>query len=120
MNVKFYEDDSGTSKKMRYFRKNKVGGPGPSPESATVGRTANCSLCVFGKPYKRASLDPFGRRAPTMDFGRIFRTTVSNSFSLYEAFKFAVTFLGDVKLLDEAFRHFTIVLEVVMLVRGNA
>ena len=33
-----------------------------------------------------------------------------------EAIKFAATFRDDVKLLDEAFRHFTIVLEVVMFV----
>ena len=32
MNVKFCEDNSGTSKKMRHFRKNKVGAvPGPLP-----------------------------------------------------------------------------------------
>ena len=43
MKVEFCEDNSGTSKKMRYFRKNKVGGPGrgpgprvPSPGSATA------------------------------------------------------------------------------------
>ena len=33
-----------------------------------------------------------------------------------EAIKFAATFRDEVKLLDEAFRHFTIVLEVVMFV----
>ena len=33
-----------------------------------------------------------------------------------EAIKFAATFRDDVKLFDEAFRHFTIVLEVVMFV----
>ena len=33
-----------------------------------------------------------------------------------EAIKFAAIFRDDVKLLDEAFRHFTIVLEVVMFV----
>ena len=38
MNVEFCEDNSGTTKKMCYFRKNKGGGPyppGPSPGSAT-------------------------------------------------------------------------------------
>ena len=37
MKVEFSEDNSGTSKKMRYFRKNRVGPgpPDPSPGSAT-------------------------------------------------------------------------------------
>ena len=29
MNIEFCEENSGTSMKMRYFRKNKVGAPGP-------------------------------------------------------------------------------------------
>ena len=33
-----------------------------------------------------------------------------------KAIKFAVTFRDDVELLDQAFRHFTIVLEVVVFV----
>ena len=39
MNVEFCEDNSSTSKKMRFFRQNKEGGPdppGPSPGSATL------------------------------------------------------------------------------------
>ena len=44
MNVKFCENNSGTSKKMRYFQKNKVGAWGPWPflwirQSATARGT---------------------------------------------------------------------------------
>ena len=52
MNVKFCENNSGTSKKMRYFQKNKVGAWGPWPflwirQSATARETNTGSKSGF-------------------------------------------------------------------------
>ena len=49
MNVEFYEDNSGSAQKMRYFRKIKGAGgpPGPSPGSATALRKAISNSVFF-------------------------------------------------------------------------
>ena len=54
MNVEFCEDNSGTSKKMRYFRKNKVGAQGrctppldPPLHTASISNVAYYATEVY-------------------------------------------------------------------------
>ena len=46
-----------------------------------IGLITNCSLWVFGNPYKCANLEPEGLTESAMVFGRILRTMESRIFS---------------------------------------
>ena len=46
-----------------------------------IGLIANCSLCVFGNPYKCANLEPVGLTESAMVFGTILRTERAKRFN---------------------------------------